>query len=138
MPDLGAVHDRLRGILFRHAAGLTITRDGPGGMALEMPGYEGKPWGYVAGTRLGKRYVSFYLMSVYARPELVASMSPELRRRMQGKSCFNFSNVDEALLAELEALSAAAIAHHPEVVAAGLPHGVAADRTQARARVTAR
>ena len=26
---------------------------------LEIPGLEGKPWGYVAGTRLGKRHVSF-------------------------------------------------------------------------------
>ena len=47
---------------------MTVSRDGSAGMVIEMPGYEGKPWGYVAGTRLGKRYVSYYLMSVYARP----------------------------------------------------------------------
>jgi len=51
-------------------------------MAVEMAGHQGEPWGYVGGTRLGKRYVSYYLMSVYAEPELVASMSPELRRRL--------------------------------------------------------
>ena len=68
---------------------------------LEIPGLEGKPWGYFAGIRRGKRYVSYYLMSVYASPELTASMSPELRRRMQGKSCFNFTSVDEPLFAEL-------------------------------------
>jgi hypothetical protein len=76
---------------------------------LEVPGLEGKPWGYVAGTRLGKRYVSLYLMSVYASPELAASISPALRRRMQGKSCFNFSTVDEGLFGELEDLAARAI-----------------------------
>jgi hypothetical protein len=89
-------------------------------MTIELPGYEGKPWGYVAGTRLGKRYVSYYLMSVYAQPDLLASMSPELRRRMQGKSCFNFTTIDEALLAELEALTTKGIARHPEMVAAAL------------------
>jgi len=120
MPDLGTVHERLKTILHRHADGLVVTKDGPAGMAVEVPGLEGKPWGYVAGTRLGKRYVSLYLMSVYARPELLESMSPELRRRMQGKSCFNFANIDEGLLAELEALAATAIAHHPEVLAAAL------------------
>ena len=55
MPDLEAVHDRLRAILDPYRDGLAVTRDGPGGMALEVPGLEGKPWGYVAGTRLGHR-----------------------------------------------------------------------------------
>jgi hypothetical protein len=100
-----AVHERLKGILRSHADGLVISNDGPEGMALEVPGLEGKPWGYVAGTRLGKRYVSFYLMPVYASPELAASISPELQRRKQGKSCFNFTTVDEALFAELETLA---------------------------------
>jgi len=107
--DLTAVHDRLRAILAAHADGLVTTKDGSGGMTLEVPGLEGKPWGYVAGTRVGKRYVSYYLMPVYASPELNASMTPELRRRMQGKSCFNFTTIDETLLAELEELTAKGI-----------------------------
>jgi hypothetical protein len=78
-------------------------------MALEVPGLEGKPWGYVAGTRLGKSYVSYYLMPVYATPSLVESLSPELRKRMQGKACFNFTKVDETLMAELDALSGSSI-----------------------------
>jgi hypothetical protein len=109
MTDLPAVHDRLRAILSAHADGLVTTKDEPGGMTLEVPGLEGKPWGYVAGTRVGKRYVSYYLMPVYASAELNASMSPELRRRMQGKSCFNFTTVDERLFTELEELTAKGI-----------------------------
>ena len=81
---------------------LVATKDGPDGMSLEIPGFEGKPYGYVAGIRRGKRYVSYYLMSVYAFPDLLESMSPALRRRMQGKSCFNFTRVDEPLFAELD------------------------------------
>ena len=57
------------------------------------------------GVRLGKNYVSFYLMSVYASPDMLRNMSPELRKRMQGKSCFNFKEVDQKLFAELKALT---------------------------------
>src|SRR2546428_2129627 len=57
------------------------------------------------GVRLGKNYVSFYLMSVYASPDLLKNMSPELRQRMQGKSCFNFKEVDKKLFAELKTLT---------------------------------
>ena len=59
------------------------------------------------GVRLGKSYVSYYLMSVYASPALLKTMSPELKQRMQGKSCFNFKEVDEKLFAELKTLTKA-------------------------------
>jgi hypothetical protein len=61
------------------------------------------------GVRLGKAYVSFYLMSVYARADLMKGMSPELKKRMQGKSCFNFKTVDEKLFKELEKLTKAGV-----------------------------
>ncbi len=59
------------------------------------------------GVRRGKNYVSFYLMSVYASPELLKTMSPELKKRMQGKSCFNFKAVDRKLFKELKTLTQA-------------------------------
>jgi hypothetical protein len=117
---LEQVHERLRAILAPYRQELTVAKDEPAGMTLELPGYEGQPWGFVAATRLGKRYVSFYLMGVYGQPELLDGMSPELRRRMQGKSCFNFSKVDEGLLAELEALTRESIARQPAITEAAL------------------
>jgi len=59
------------------------------------------------GVRLGKAYVSYYLMGIYACPEMLAAMSPELKRRMQGKSCFNFKEIDPALFSELKQLTKA-------------------------------
>src|ERR1051326_6371528 len=59
------------------------------------------------GVRQGKNYVSVYLMSVYASPELLKKMSPELKKRMQGKSCFNFKEVDKKLFRELRELTKA-------------------------------
>ncbi len=107
--DLTAVHERLREILAPYRDDLSVTSDGPDGMVLEVPGLEGKPWGYVAATRVGKRYVSFYLMPIYAVPELADGISPELRARRQGKSCFNFTRVDDALFADLAGLAARSI-----------------------------
>ena len=66
-------------------------------------------------------------MSVYASPDLVASMSPGLRRRMQGKSCFNFTSVDEPLFDELERITKSSF--EPFVAMASV---MAADRSVAR------
>ncbi len=106
----------MREILEPYRSTLVVS-EREGGVTLELQGYEGKPWGYVAGTRIGKRYVSFHLMSVYSDPELMASMSPGLRKRMQGKSCFNFTKIDEPLFSELETLTAKGIARQPQIVA---------------------
>ena len=57
-------------------------------------------------VNVGKRYVSYHLMCVYLAPDLLGEMSPGLRARMQGKSCFNFTKVDEALFDELSAITA--------------------------------
>jgi len=57
------------------------------------------------GVRMGKNYVGFHLMSVYASPDLLRNASPELKKRMQGKSCFNFKQVDKKLFNELKTLT---------------------------------
>jgi hypothetical protein len=128
-PDFDAVIGQLREILEPLRPRVSVTKDGPDGLAMEIPGMEGQPWGYVAGIRRGKRYVSYYLMSAYASPELAASMSPELRRRMQGKACFNFTNVDEPLFAELARLTTASFEPFVAIAAEA-----ARSRTPARSR----
>jgi len=123
--NLATVHDRLKAILAPYRDRLRVARDGPDGMTLELPEYAGQPWGFVAATRLGKRYVSYYLMAVYGDERLAASISPELKRRMQGKSCFNFTRVDEPLFEELGRITTATLepqlAKAAEMAAAGTP-----------------
>ena len=123
------VEDRLRQIVEPLRSRLVATRDRPGDLALEIPGLEGTPWGYVAGIRRGKRYVSYYLMSVYAEPDIITGMSPGLRRRMQGKSCFNFTRVDELLFEELGRITTGSFEPHLAHVAK-----VDAERTRAKSR----
>ena len=60
---------------------------------------------FVAAVQTKKNYVSFHLMPVYAAPELLQSLSPALRKRMQGKSCFNFKTIDREQVKELAHLT---------------------------------
>ena len=56
-----------------------------------------------------KGYVSYHLMPLYACPELAKTVSSSLKKRMQGKSCFNFRAPDAALFAELSELTNAGL-----------------------------
>jgi hypothetical protein len=60
-------------------------------------------------VRLGKAYVSYYLMPAYS-PALHKGMSPALKRRMQGVACFNFTKVDNDLFEELRQVTKQAYA----------------------------
>jgi len=65
---------------------------------------------YFGSVILGKAYVSFHLMPLYMCPKLQALISPALKKRMQGKTCFNFkTGPDPDLLADLESLTVAAL-----------------------------
>lgn len=50
----------------------------------------------------------------HAKPELLEGLSPGLKSRMQGKSCFNFFEVDKPLFKELAALTEAGFASYKE------------------------
>jgi len=108
--DFGAVSTALRQILDDHGKQLAVHTDKAGNYHTTVPSvlHRGKPI-YFAGVRTGKSYVSFHLMAVYCAPELLKSMSPELKKRMQGKSCFNFKAVDHDCFSELRRLTAAGL-----------------------------
>lgn len=53
------------------------------------------------GVKIGKSYVSAHLMPLYVHTDMLQIPGPALRRRMQGKSCFNFRVADPILFAEL-------------------------------------
>lgn len=59
--------------------------------------------------KIGAGKVALHLMPLYSQPELLDRISPALKKRMQGKSCFNFTKMDETLLAELAALTEVAM-----------------------------
>jgi len=72
-----------------------------------FPQHKGHPM-YFGMIRIGKAYVSFHLLPLYMNASLSGTTSPALKKRMQGKACFNFKTVpDGDLIAELERLTAA-------------------------------
>ena len=103
---LDAVFAGLKQILKRHASQLFVKEEKPGNYYLETvsASYKGKRL-FFGAVQTRKSYVSFHLMPVYAFPGLLKGMSPELKRRMQGKSCFNFTAPDEKLFSELGKLT---------------------------------
>lgn len=60
---------------------------------------------FFGSINIKKNYVAFHLMPVYVDPTLLENISPALRKKMQGKSCFNFNEVQSDLFQELEELS---------------------------------
>jgi hypothetical protein len=106
-----ALFDRLTAIFAPYRSILIAKADEPGNLYLETPPSMAYPRGLFFGAvKIGKRYVSFHLMPVYVHPALLQGISPELQKRMQGKSCFNFTRPDDVLLGELETLTAAGFA----------------------------
>jgi hypothetical protein len=107
-PDLAPVFSALCGVLEPFVSKeVTVQADKPGNYQLEIPSilHRKKPM-YFAGVRAGKNYVSFYLMSAAYSPELLKSMSHALKKRMQGKACFNFAQIDPDCFSELGRLAA--------------------------------
>ena len=95
----------LRSLIEPFAGDLQWTADGQEGFYTntKKPDTKGKPE-FFASAQVKKAAVSFYLMPIYCFPELLDGISPELKERMQGKSCFNFKTVDHDLFAELKDL----------------------------------
>jgi hypothetical protein len=75
----------------------------------KSPSYKGRPL-FFGATILGRAYVSFHLMPLYWDPSIAKGISPDLHKRMQGKSCFNFTAPDPALFRELAKLTTRAFA----------------------------
>lgn len=60
---------------------------------------------FFGAVQIKKNYVSYHLMPVYMYPDLMDQVSPALKKRMQGKSCFNFTKPDPELFSELSELT---------------------------------
>jgi hypothetical protein len=104
--DFPMVFEQLKRILTPYAKNLTVKTDTAGTYYLDGPYSEKwKKELFFGSIQIKKNYVSFYLMPVYMYPELLKGVSPDLKKHMQGKSCFNFKKVEPGLFEELERLT---------------------------------
>jgi hypothetical protein len=104
--DFRATFEKLKAILKPYEKKLIVVHDTDKNYYLDTKYMmKNKQRVFFAAVRIGKAYVSFHLMPVYACPDLLKDLSPELKKRMQGKSCFNFNRVDDKLFRELKKLT---------------------------------
>ena len=115
MADLERVFTELRSIMAPYAAKMDAKKDDAAELYVDTKHIQKnkKPL-FFGAVQVKKSYVSYHLMPVYTKPELLAGMSSELKSRMQGKSCFNFAEVDKPLFKELAALTKAGYANYKE------------------------
>ena len=104
--DFSPVFKELKSIIAPFGKKLNVTTDTKEVYSVDGP-YSEK-WKkdlFFASAQVKKNYVSYYLMPVYMYPDLLDDISPELKKHMQGKSCFNFKKVEPELLKELAGLT---------------------------------
>ncbi len=108
MQDFATVYAALHKIMAPYAARLDTKKDDLAELYVDTNHIQKnkKPL-FFGAVQIKKSYVSFHLMPIYYQPELLASISPDLRSRKQGKSCFNFSAVEPGLFKELSVLTKA-------------------------------
>lgn len=113
--DFAAAFAALRTVLARHSRQLAVKADTSDEYTLvtisasPFKQHKGQPL-HFGSVRVGKAYVSFHLMPIYMSPTLTRTISPALKKRMQGKSCFNFKAEPEPeLIADLTQLTKSSI-----------------------------
>lgn len=107
METFNEIFARLRRILNEYEDGMEVKADTPGNYYLNTKHIleHNKQNLFFGAAQIKKNYVSYHLMPVYVCPDLLESLSPALKKRMQGKSCFNFKKMDEELFEELQQLT---------------------------------
>lgn len=107
--SLEATFQALRELLVPFASQLDLEADDAAEYSLDTPHVQSnrKPL-FFGAVRQASRYVSYHLMQVYTDPDLLDGISPRLRKRMQGKSCFNLREPDGEIIDELRQLTASA------------------------------
>ncbi len=104
--DFPDVFKKLKSLLQKYEPHLTVTGNKVDTYSLDAGFSEKyKRVVFFGSVQIKKNYVSYYLMPVYVFPELLQDISPNLKKRMQGKSCFNFAAVDEQIFNELAQLT---------------------------------
>ena len=106
MTELNDVFAGLRALMAPCAASLDVKKDDSRELYLDTWHVQKnkKPL-FFGAVQVKKSFVSYHLMPVYTQPDLLEGLSPALKARMQGKSCFNFKAIDPELFEELGLLT---------------------------------
>jgi hypothetical protein len=110
--DATSLFNELKEILEEHQARLKMVKNEPGNFYLNTPPDNQGNEQFFGAVQVKKNYVAFHLMPLYCNPELKEGMSSALKKRMQGKSCFNFKKPEPELFNELNELTKRSLAEY--------------------------
>lgn len=103
--DFAAIFKMLKAILKKYEKRSVVEKDTETEYYLNSKNLDEKNRPiFFAAASINKISVSFYLMPIYCCPVLFKEISPGLRKRLHGKSCFRFTKIEPALFKELAAL----------------------------------
>jgi hypothetical protein len=103
--EFQATFAALRKILRKYEPKLIVQDDTSRKYYLNTSKLQNKHPVMFAAAIVNKNYVSYHLMPVYGCPALLEGMSDSLKKRMQGKACFNFTTIEATVLEELTDLT---------------------------------
>jgi hypothetical protein len=108
--DFSATFAKLKEVMSGFADELHVSTDEPKKYYLvtKSKSWKGGPM-FFGAVMMGKAYASDHLLPLYVCPELTKTISPELKKRMQGKACFNFREPDAKLFAQLRDVTRAGL-----------------------------
>jgi len=97
--DTDKIFSKLKSILAKYELKLAVLHNKNDNYYLNTPTSDtNKKPEFFGAVQIKKSYVAFHLMPVYYYPELLDSISQDLKNKMQGKSCFNFKDTDASCL----------------------------------------
>lgn len=104
--DSNKLFNQLKTILEQYESNLTVLHNKSDNYYLNTPTtVTNKKPEFFGAVQNKKSYVAVHLMPIYYYPELLDNVNEELKKKMQGKSCFNFNDIDNKLLEELNSLT---------------------------------
>lgn len=97
------IFEKLKEVLSSFDKGLEIKKNTPDYYYLNTnKKIKGKAI-FFGAVQIRKSYVAYHLYPVYINPELLDDITDSLKKRMQGKSCFNFKKeITEEQLNEIK------------------------------------
>lgn len=111
--DVETAFSKLKAILKLYAAKLVVVADTSDTYYLDTAHLmKNKKPLFFGSVKKARGHVSFHLMPVYLYPDLLESVSSDLKRSMSGKSCFKFRSIDQNLLKEIERVAKAGFAKY--------------------------
>lgn len=106
--EVNTTFEKLKGILSKFESHLSLMHDKEDNYYLNTPvNAVNQKAEFFGAVQIKKSYVAYHLYPVYSHPELLNDISENLKKCMQGKSCFNFKEVDKEIFKELSNLTKA-------------------------------